>query len=347
MSIYTTLIPGVYSDFSVKNSSLKIQNSKAVALWATAGSEVSSSTVYTLRSYEEALSIFGTVSTDNNMLKYAKILFENGCSKIYAMRATASNLNAAMIKFLKENSVQIITGDMRTQSELSSVKSRLNDGRRIGYNAICIAGTDLEVTNDIINLSETVDSKYIVITASRPKILGESQINSSASAVALAGIISATNDPALPYNNALVKGIDLIESEFTREEMESLIEGGITLIENGPLYPYVVRMVTSCISEVAYRDLNTTLIVDDVMSALKSVVLDKFSRAKKNSITVNAIISQLVLVLEAKKDAEIIASYNRPVATEVENDNTAMVFNISFEIISPLGKIILNADIDV
>ena len=171
-------------------------------------------------------------------------------------------------------------------------------------------------------------------------------------AAAIAGAIAAESDPALPLSGAALFGLYGVSANYNDNEIDLLIQGGVTPVESVGGEISVVRGVTTRTKtgqeeDLTWRDLSTILIVDDVIPAVRGALRSRFQRSKNTEQSRGAIRSQVVLTLENKLSREIITGYDSVrVSVDPERPSVCLV-DFSFTVAHGLNQIWLTAHITI
>ena len=171
-------------------------------------------------------------------------------------------------------------------------------------------------------------------------------------AAAVAGAIAGESDPAIPLGGAELKGVDGLEARYGDTEIDTLVRGGVTPVEQAAGVVSVVRGVTTRTktgeaADATWRDLTTIRIVDDVIPTLRRALRTKFQRAKNTAQSRGAIRAQVVLELENKKAREIITGYENVTVTADSQDPARCLVDFSFTVAHGLNQIYLTVHITV
>ena len=171
-------------------------------------------------------------------------------------------------------------------------------------------------------------------------------------AAAVAGAIAGESDPAIPLGGAELKGVDGLEARYGDTEIDTLVRGGVTPLENLAGEVSVVRGVTTRTKtgetpDSTWRELSTILIIDEVIPGLRSSLRSKFRRAKNTEQSRNAIRDQVVVELENKLSREIITGYDAVSVSALADDPTVCLVEFSFTVAHGLNQIWLSAHITV
>ncbi len=342
--------PGVYSSVEV-SSALNGSNSGKTVGIAAVSAVGTKGVCKSITSYGEAVSLFGAGC---NLTKLIKVLLMNGAAAIEAVpvsvgaEAVTADYIAAFAALMEKENVTIMLCDSRESAVYGAMKTAIegaleNCKYRIGV--VESAGTVAEVAAK----AEALNFERMVMVY--PAIEGSGALFGSAAA-ALAGVISAGGDPALPVNGAELKGMENMSRIFSDVDINTLVQAGVTPIESVYGSPCVVRGVTTRTKtagaiDTTWRELTTVLIIDDVIPSVRSALRVKFSRVKNTAQTRGAIRTQVIIELESKLKKEIIDAYGAVTATADESDPTVCNIGFEFTVAHGLNRIVLSARISV
>ena len=171
-------------------------------------------------------------------------------------------------------------------------------------------------------------------------------------AAAVGGAIAAMDDPAVPLGGQELRGLNGVSQQYSDNDIDLLVRGGVTPLESVSGTVSVVRGITTRtktgeVSDRTWRELTTILVVDDVIPSIRSALRSKFSRAKNTPQSRGAIRAQVVLELENKLSQEIITAYDNVTVTEKADDSTVCLVEFSFTAAHGLNQIWLTAHITV
>lgn len=344
--------PGVYSSYEVSSALHASSAGKIVGVAAAAESGVVGQN-YTIMSHAEAAEQFGE---DSNLTKLIALLLRNGASIIHAvpaaLGAAVSSHDAYAAAFA------VLAGD-------EDVRIMVCDSRAAAVHAlmaesIATAGESCKYRIGIVEASGGVSAlieKAEVLNNERIAMVApvESEAASAlpgAAAAAMAGVLAATTDPALPLNGAMLYGLEGLSAQYTEAEITELIRGGVTPLERSGGAVSVIRGITTRTksggtADATWRELTTTMIVDDVIPGIRQALRARFARSKNTAQTRNAIRTQVILELENKVAREIIDSYGDVVIRAAEEDPTVCEVSFSFAVAHGLNRIYLTVHITV
>ena len=134
--------------------------------------------------------------------------------------------------------------------------------------------------------------------------------------------------------------------------LDALVRGGVTVLETVGGVTEVLRGVTTRsktagAQDATWRELNTILIVDEVIPGLRTALRSRFARCKNNRTTRAAIRARVVMELESRMRREIIDSYDNLTVKAAEDDPPVCLVEVGFTVTHGLSRIYLTAHITV
>ena len=242
-------------------------------------------------------------------------------------------------------------------SSLETVQKALRDAVEAAsaQNAECIGlvGLSTPSVKDLTDRAAVLNSERMVLVAPDVYVWGETEAAGGfMAASALAGVLTDQSDPALPLNGQVLYGVTGVSVVYEDTQIDALVTGGVTALECWGGKVSVMRGITTRTKtgqtqDATFRELGTILIVDDVVPAIRRSLRAKFTRAKNNALTRNAIRSQVIVELEDRIEREIIEGYDNLTVTARESDPTTCLVEFEFTVVHGLNRIFLTAHISV
>ena len=333
MSVTNHERPGVYSRYDASTVVKGRGGGGCVGLAALCGTGTAG-TLYTFNRYEEAVTAFGGEET---LTELVRLLFLNGAAQVKAVPvAEEAGYKAAFSVLEAAEDIAVVvcdSGELTVQQALRDSVKAASEARR--ERIAVVGGKAGENATALVQRAEGLNSERVVLTAP----VGEG--GGAAVAAAVAGAIAGESDPAIPLGGAELKGVDGLEARYGDTEIDTLVRGGVTPVEQAAGVVSVVRGVTT------RTTLTTIRIVDDVIPTVRDALRARFRRAKNTEQSRGAIRSQVVLELENKLAREIITGYGE-VSVEADADNpTVCLVDFSFTVAHGLNQIWLSAHITV
>lgn len=350
MSIVYHERPGVYSDYTASSVSASGERSKVLALIGVSDAEVG---LYTVTSYSDGAAAFGDGSELGKMLAAA---YKNGAGTVLAYSIaedTAENYQAAIDAVMAEKAAAFCAVGSVSEAVQQMLKRAVLEASASGGECIGIVGLNAPEKNALLARAAALDCERMVLVGPDAYRSGESELCGGAvCASSLCGLLAAQTDPALPLNGAVVSGLSGVSASYDDTEIDALVQGGVTVLTAVAGTVRILRGITTrqTIGEgrdTTYRELNTILVIDDVIPGVRSALGARFPRAKNNAATRSAIRSQVIVELDSRVSREIIDSYSDVTVEASSTDASTCLVSFSFTVMRGLNRIWLTAHISV
>ena len=338
MSITTHERPGVYSSYGASSLIRGSGGRKTVGLVAV-NTKATAKTVYTITSYEEAVTTFGSAG-GQDMAELIRVISADGYEAGFAVLEAQENISVVVC----DSTTQTDQQDLRDSVAAASAARR----ERIAV----VGGAASETVTNLISRAAALNSERVVLVAPGGTDEDGTALSGLTAAAAVAGAIAAQSDPALPLSGAELTGLHGLSQQYNDNDIDLLVRGGVTPLESVAGVVSVVRGITTRTTtgespDTTWRELSTILIVDDVIPAIRESLRAKFRRAKNTEQSRGAIRSQVILELESKLSREIITGYEHvTVSADTENPTVCLV-EFSFTVAHGLNQIWLTASITI
>lgn len=346
MSVLTTHErPGVYSSYDISSVVDSSGGAKSAAL-AAMSEAGQAGDVYEWTRYEQAVNQLG--ETDS-LTCLAKLLFLNGAAAVIAVPVKQeSGYAAAFASIAKREDIGIVVCDSTTLSVQQALRDSVEEASQARRERICVVcGGEEETVSELVTRAKALNHQRVVLVAP-----AEEEGTAGSTAAAVAGAIAGEADPAVPLGGAVLKGLNTLAAQYTDNEIDLLVRGGVTPVERVGGSVNVVRGITTKTltgesPDGTWRELTTILVVDDVIPAVRSSLKARFQRAKNTQQSRGAIRSQVILELENKLSREIITGYENVTVTAREDDPTVCLVEFDFTVAHGINQIWLSAHITV
>jgi len=345
--------PGVYSVYDASAAVTAGRGSKTVgvaarAVYGTVGQAV------TLTGYAAGVAVFGEDVTAG-MSTILRMLFANGAATVVAVRVndsgTVADYKAAFAALVKKD-VQILVCDSGDTDVHQALRSSVETASGQRRERIAVVGGSGESAAQLVEHAAALNSERMMLVG--PDALDQSgkSLPGVFAAAAVAGVLAVGGDPAIPLNGAKVVGLGGLGEDYSDNDIDLLVRGGVTPLESvagviSPVRGITTRTTTGGVADSTWRELTTILIVDDVIPAIRAALRSRFARAKNTARNRGAIRSQVIVELEKKVAAEIIDSYGEVSVTAMEQDPTICLVEFSFAVAHGLNQIYLTVHITV
>ena len=342
--------PGVYSSYDASSIIARGSTERVIALVGTAEATAG---LYTLHSYAEAKEAFGEASELGRM---AKIAYQNGAGTVLASPVAEDALEdyqAAFSLIFAEKQASFCVAASALETVQKALRDAVEAASQQKGECIGLVGLSEPTIKNLTDRAGVLNSERMVLVGPDVYAWGESAAAGGyLAASALAGVLTDQSDPALPLNGQVLYGITGVSAVYEETEIDALVKGGVTVLECWGGKVSVMRGITTRTKtgqteDATFRELGTILVVDDVIPAIRNSLRAKFTRAKNNALTRNAIRSQVVVELEDRISREIIESYDNLTVTALESDPTTCLVEFEFTVVHGLNRIFLTAHISV
>ena len=342
--------PGVYSSYDASAVVTAGRGSKIIGVAAKAASGTVGEVV-TLTGYTAGVAAFGE-DVDPGMSTILRLLFLNGASTVAAVRVADEEPDyAEAFGVLGKVEAQILvcdSGELSVQQALRTGVETASEQRR---ERIAVVGGSGLKASELVERAAELNSERMVLVG--PDLVrGEGTLPGVFASAALAGAIASGTDPAIPLNGAELSGLEGLTEDYTDNDIDLLVRGGVTPLESvggviSPVRGITTRTTTGGAADSTWRELTTILIVDDIIPSIRTALRSRFSRAKNTARGRSAIRSQVIVELEKKVAAEIIDSYGEVTVNALEEDPTVCLVEFGFAVAHGLNQIYLTVHMTV
>lgn len=275
--------PGIYSDYQTSGVLYSKKMEKRIAIIAQ--SEAEPNTLYSLQKLVDAKTVFGEASA---MYALYKAVLENGAGSIVGVSVrenTSAAYEAAFKLIAGTDGIGVVicdSTDLAIQQLLaqSVVEASQNKRERIG-----ILAADSNESN-LAAWANKFNSERILLVAQSPINSQGEELYGCILSAAMAAIISQYTDPSQSFNGAGFENISKLSKDLSEAEVDEYITNGIIPFEVVAGRVEVIRAVTSKtttdgIADKTFKELNTILIIDEVIKAVRETLRENISTAKK------------------------------------------------------------------
>ncbi|SFP19326.1 Mu-like prophage tail sheath protein gpL [Oscillibacter sp. PC13] len=345
--------PGVYSSYDASTVVSAGQAPRAIGVAAKAAKGTVGQAVV-LTGYTAGIAAFGEDSTPG-MSTILKLLFANGASTVTAVRVadegTKTDYEDAFAVLGTQN-VQVLVCDSASETVQQSLRTSVEEASASRKERIAVVGGSGETVTELVAHAAALNSERMVLVGPDALDSAGDVLPGVFSAAAVAGVIAAGKDPAVPLNGAAVRGLNGLNVAYGDNDIDLLVRGGVTPLESvtgviSPVRGITTRTTSGGAADTTWRELTTILIVDDIIPAVRSALRSKFTRSKNTVQSRSAIRSQVIIELEKKMAAEIIDSYGEVTVTADADDPTVCLVEFSFAVAHGLNQIYLTVHITV
>lgn len=347
MSVTVHQRPGVYSAYDASTVVSGRNNGRMVGLVAQ-NNVVTDGLIRIVTSYEKAVEIFG----EGRLAELVRLALKNGAGAV-AVAAVETDYESGFAALSNQEDICVVICDSVDETLQQKLKQSVTEASAARRERIAVvAGGAEESVEALIARAKQMNSERMVLVAPGGVDGTGSAVDGLEVAAAVAGVIAGQMDPAIPLGGAELLGLHGLAQRCSDAELDRLILGGVTPVEQVGGSTSVVRGITTRTTtgdaeDSTWRDLSTILVVDDVIPTLRAALRSKFRRAKNTERGRGAIRAQVVLELENKLAREIITGYESVAVTADSEDPTRCLVDFSFTVAHGLNQIWLTAHITV
>lgn len=344
--------PGVYSSY---DASTAIRGGRAVRTIGVAAKSVSgtANAVVRLTSYEQGLAAFGEDESGKaGMSTLLRLLFQGGASAVAAVKVDGADYEAAFAALQTAEDVQVVicdSGELEVQQALRASLESASAARR---ERIAVVGMHGATVTELTARAEALNSERIALVGPDCLDGGGKPLAGVFAAAAVAAAAASSRDPAVPINGTALPGLAGVSQDYSDNDIDLLVRGGVTPLEAAggavsPVRGITTRTSTGGVKDATWRELTTILIVDDVIPSIRRSLRSRFSQAKNTLRTRGAIRAQTIVELESKLRAEIIDGYSDVSVSASGDDPSVCLVEFGFSVAHGLNQIYLIAHITI
>lgn len=351
MSVIAHQRPGVYSDYNT--SGVIWSNGKGKAVGIVALNSAEANVVHKITKAVDAETIFGV---EGEMYSLCCMALKNGASEVIAVSAgtsTSCDYEAAFSTLETQNSIYTVVCDSTSPTVHNLLKTSIlncskNQKERLGI----VSFGKYENIDSVKSWAQGLNCERMILLSQIPLDESLKELSGNLLAAALAGVISGNVDPSSSFNTKTLSGIKGISPTLDEDDIDTYITNGITPLECVLDEAEIIRLVTSKtttdgVLDTTFKDINTVLIIDEVIPGLRDMLKNNLLGGKNNVTTRSAIATQTVIKLQEYKDSGIIVDYQQPNISVSDQDATVCIVEVSFTVSHGLNQIIISANIKV
>lgn len=311
--------------------------------------ETAPNTVFSIVGTSDAADKFGANSI---MIKAVKALIQNGSDNIYGIIVDSriegdtdisANYATALEASLGEASVKMIVLDSFDEKIITELKTHLSMAEiddMFRYAVVPPAENDRD---KIIEFAKSInDSRVFVPGAVFTD--GTNTIDRTIVAAGISGVImTETNDPALPMNGVVIRGIGSVDRTVLESERNMFAQNGVVAIYNDG-DPTINRLVTSYTKDKIWQEGTTRFIADYVLENVENTLRSNYKRTKNVTRILDSIKTTVKGLLENFDNLEIIENFDASTLTVVKDptDSYGAIVEYEFDVVTPLYTITIN-----
>ncbi|MFQ7855191.1 MAG: hypothetical protein ACLRIS_08750 [Flavonifractor plautii] len=236
MSVTNHERPGVYSRYDASTVVKGRGGGGCVGLAALCGTGTAG-TLYTFNRYEEAVTAFGGEET---LTELVRLLFLNGAAQVKAVPvAEEAGYKAAFSVLEAAEDIAVVvcdSGELTVQQALRDSVKAASEARQ--ERIAVVGGKAGRMPQPWFSGPRgSTASGWCSPPGGRRRRRGGGRGSG--------GAIAGESDPAIPLGGAELKGVDGLEARYGDTEIDTLVRGGVTPVEQAAGVVSVVRGVTT------------------------------------------------------------------------------------------------------
>ena len=347
MAILNTLRPGVYSSYDVTSSYASARSGRYAAVAAKANGGVPG-VLYVFSALPEACEVFAPDTEGVFMRAILKLLFDAGVSRVYCVSPEGDNYTAALAQTEEIENIGAVICDCKSSAGLLALARSLENASGNRRERIGFCGSDT-VSAAMLD-AQLLNAERVCLCC--PAVGIETGERSAVfAAAALAGKILAAGDPAINLNGEAFPQL-LPPGTMSESEIQSLLSAGVTAFEScGGVCECVraqsTRTKTDGAPDRTFAGLNTIMIIDDVLMGLRNSLRTKLRGGKAGGVSAEAIHSQVMVELAARRGEGLIESFSTPRCYASSGDPEVCVVELAFRVAHVVSQIAITAHIRV
>lgn len=341
--------PGVWSSYTITPSYTGTRDALAVAVIARFSLDEEQQQKPVVVSRGDAITP-GTL-----LAEVAQLLFGAGLSEftVYSVTEEAQDgaaYTAALEALSAAGQMDLVVIENGIRMVLEPVKAFAEKSSENQKELLVFAGSPGNPTSTAV-IAQAINSPRVVLSYGTAFTPGNEVGSTFLGAVSLCAAVAVLEDPSVSLTGWELPGIAKVAGA-TYDEVETLLGVGVTPLTQSGGGAEAVRILTTCTTldgspNRAFTPINTILIIDTVMKALRQS-LASFLRGSKNSAqTLSAVASQITVLLGDFLDRGVITGYGAPkVYCEADNPEVCIA-EVSFTAAYLINQIHIQAQIQL
>lgn len=348
--------PGVYSQYDI----IRRPASKAAGCAFFCGAakinpqkSLPVGEVVQLQSQAQLEEYFEAQGEGETFCNLCSILLGSGVKKLYAVPLTADGSKAkpeqypaafAKLGAVKQSGVMLCDSDNREIiGQMARAAAEASQKQR---ERIAVAATDKAAA---AQTAKEENNERLVLCCQKARSVFFPQELSAVTAAATAGMIAVSK----PGDSFYYRAVKLIEQteELEEEEIEQMIQSGVTVLESGASGVECICCVTTKThsggqEDRSFTQINTVLMIDDIIRSVRER-LSQLIKGGRTLFSPDSVASLAAVVLDEKKQEGYLSEFEPPVVYPQEEDPSVCVVELEFRLVSVLSRIYLTAHISL
>ncbi len=341
--------PGVYSSYTVSSLYAPSRNARGAAVIAASGTAGSQGVeITTLAQLEGAFS-----QEDGALYTAVRLLLASGVPKVFCIglgqNPDAQQYTAALELLKSRKDCYGILCDSALAAVHTAFAGYLEEGAQSQREQLAFFG--IGEGEDALTAAQSANQERMIFTAGSAGAFGLEK-SPLVPAAAVAAAVLTCEDVSLSFCYRELPLLEGLSPVFTEEEIDELLLGGVTVLEESAGQAQIIKCVTSRTATDGQTDrsfaaVNTILVIDEVMAALRSRLTALLKGGRNNAATRESIASQAVVCLAGFVEEGKLDSYEKPLCSQSEEDPSVCVVQVAFRIAHVIHQIVVDAKIQI
>lgn len=341
--------PGVWSSYTVTPSYTGTREALAVAVIAKLSLDEDEQQKPVVVSREDA------ITTNSPLGSVAELLFGAGLSKftVYSVTKEAEDADAytaALEALSAAGDMDLVVLESASQNVLEAAKA-FAEARSENQKELLVFAGCPDTANASATLAQAVNSPRVVLSYGTAFPAGKEEGSPFLGALSLCAAVAVLEDPSVSLTGWELPGIARVTGA-SYSQVETLLGAGVTPLAQTGEGAEAVRILTTCTTldgspSRAFTPINTILIIDTVMKALRRSLASFLRGAKNSAQTLSAVASQITVLLGDFLDRGVITGYGAPKVYCEADDPEVCIAEVSFTAAYLINQIHIQAQIQL
>lgn len=341
--------PGVWSSYTITPSYTGTRDALAVAVIARLSLDEERQRQPVVVSRGDSIAV-GTP-----LAEVSELLFGAGLSRFTVYSVTeeaqdAAAYTAALEAVSAAGGMDLVVLENAAQDVLEAAKAfaeaRSENQKELLVFAGCPGAAAASAT-----LAQAINSPRVVLSYGTAFTAGKEEGSPFLGALSLCAAVAVLEDPSVSLTGWELPGIAKVTGA-TYAQVETLLGAGVTPLAQTAEGAEAVRILTTCTTldgspSRAFTPINTILIIDTVMKALRQSLASFLRGAKNSAQTLSAVASQITVLLGDFLDRGVITGYGAPKVYCQTDDPEVCIAEVSFTAAYLINQIHIQAQIQL
>lgn len=341
--------PGVWSSYTITSGYTGTRDALAVAVIAKLSLDEGQ------EQRPVAVSRGDAITAGTPLGSVSELLFGAGLSSftVYSVTEGAQDADAytaALEALSAAGDMDLVVLESADRNVLEAAKAFAETRSENQKELLVFAGCPGTPANSAA-LAQAVNSPRVVLSHGVAFPAGKEEGSPFLGALSLCAAVAVLEDPSVSLTGWELPGIARVTGA-AYDQVETLLGAGVTPLAQRSEGAEAVRILTTCTTldgnpSRAFTPINTILIIDTVMKALRRSLASFLRGAKNSAQTLSAVASQITVLLGDFLDRGVITGYGAPKVYCQSNDPEVCIAEVSFTAAYLINQIHIRAQIQL